>query len=113
MTKKIIIGLIVVLVAGAVYWFFVGPIHTRWERRLNKIWFKPEYNEYDAYRNLVLKFEVEKDLTIVVYLSDEFKKFDKLPQEFINQVNAFVRPITNRKDNFILVKYYDRLIYPE
>ena len=110
--KKVIIALVIILIAGLVYWFFVGPTNVRWERKFNKHWFSSEYNENDTYKNMVLKFAVQKDLTIIVYLSDEYKKFEKLPEGFINQVNSFVRTDTARDNNIVLFNYYDKLVYP-
>lgn len=110
--KKVIIALVIVLIGGLVYWFFIGPTNVRWEKKLNKHWFSSEYNENDTYKDMVLKFEVQKDLTITVYLSDEYKKFDKLPEGFIKQVNSFVRTDTARDNNIVLFNYYDKLVYP-
>jgi len=110
--KRVIIALVIVLIAGLVYWLFVGPTNARWERKFNKHWFSSEYNENDLYKSMVIKFGVEKDLTIIVYLSEEYQKFDKLPEGFINQVNSFVRTDTARENNLVLFKYYDKLIYP-
>ncbi len=113
MTKKVILGVLIVVLAGLVYWRFVGPVHARWERKLNARWFSPEYaeiNERKDYIDMVDRFKVEKDLTVNVYLNEDFKKIEKNPDSFFKVIYTFVDSQTAHPNTVVLFYYGGSLV---